>query len=158
MSWLCSDVKKKERKKENDQHFIWRLFRNFFPWTNWLPVTTGLKCPHRAHGQPWVIHYGITRGDYEAQGWDGASSCLFSEKALKFHRVLIWPQNGRQLSLPGMSGCWLADIALSSPWVCWVKDAFIVIFQCLPWSVDCSILSFCRFCFLHGLLLPLNCT
>lgn len=82
-----------------------------------------------SHG---VIHYGVTGRDYEAQDCDGASSCLFSEKALKFHRVLIWPQNGRQLSLPGMSGCWLADIALSSPWVCWVKDAFIVIFQCLP--------------------------
>ena len=46
-------MSKKKRKKENDQHFVLRLFRNFFPWTNWLPVTTSLKCPRRAYGQPW---------------------------------------------------------------------------------------------------------
>lgn len=151
-------MKTKQKKWPGLHYFIWRLFRNSLLVLTDYQWQRPPKRPHRAHGQPRVIHYGVTGRDYEAQGSDGASPCLFSEKAFRLHRVLIWPQNGRRLNLPGMSGCWLADAALSSPWICWAKDAFIVIFQCLPWSVDCSILSFCRFCFLHGLLLPLNCT
>lgn len=123
-------------------------------------LTPGNSIPWNASTEDMGICCGITRRHDEGQASQStsASASLGSEKALSLHGVIIWLEAGSWLSLPRMSGCWLAEGALSSPWICQAKEAFMVIFRCLPWSVDCSVLSFCRFCFLHGLLLPLNCT
>lgn len=123
-------------------------------------LTPGNSIPWNASTEDMGICCGVTRRHDEGQASQSASAStrLGSEKALGLLRVIIWLEAGSRLSLPRMSGCWLAEGALSSPWICWAKEAFMVIFRCLPWSVDCSVLSFCRFCFLHGLLLPLNCT
>lgn len=142
----CIVVKKKKIILEEIQEILHALTpRNSIPW-NASTEDMGICC-------------GVTRRQDEGQASQSASaSALSSEKALGLQGVIIWLEAGSRLSLPRMSGCWLAEGALSSPWICRAKEAFMVIFRCLPWSVDCSVLSFCRFCFLHGLLLPLNYT
>lgn len=129
-------------QKESVLEKIWPTLRNNILWN--------------ASAEDMVIHCGVRRRRSPGLRW---CQCLpLQWKAFRLHRVIIWLEEGSRLGLPGVSGCRLAEGALSSPWICQAKDAFMVIFRCLPWSVDCSILSFCRFCFLHGLLLPLNCT